>query len=231
MMIEIIFLWITVILAIATIYQRKAVHAVLLRAGVSIMAAGSYLVLLAPDVAIAEAMIGSLLGTFVYILLLKNPGTLVVGYVPVRMLFDNRGYGFEGIQYEIIERFAKEQGFKLRIERFQDMKDLLYALGHEMIDVACGPIVGKGERILKTKLYKFKGKMYDYLSLQDLFNMRGYSLKDAKDIEYITDTQYIIEAAPHIKNEIENFIRNLKHSGEFKSILSKYLGGKEEEQS
>ncbi|MCS7240035.1 MAG: DUF4040 domain-containing protein [Candidatus Bipolaricaulota bacterium] len=73
----------------------------------SLVLAGLYLVLAAPDVALTEAAVGFGLVTFVYLLALRRTGKLVVAAVPLYPLLYPAGEGIAGLEWEILERFAR----------------------------------------------------------------------------------------------------------------------------
>ncbi len=73
----------------------------------SLVLAALYLVLAAPDVALTEAAIGFGLVTFVYLLALRRTGKLVVAASPLYPLLYAEGERVAGLEWEILERFAR----------------------------------------------------------------------------------------------------------------------------
>lgn len=73
----------------------------------SLVLAALYLVLAAPDVALTEAAIGFGLVTFIYLLALRRTGKLVVAASPLYPLLYQEGERIAGLEWEILERFAR----------------------------------------------------------------------------------------------------------------------------
>lgn len=73
----------------------------------SLVLAGLYLVLAAPDVALTEAAVGFGLVTFVYLLALRRTGKLVVAASPLYPLLYPEGERIAGLEWEILARFAR----------------------------------------------------------------------------------------------------------------------------
>ncbi len=73
----------------------------------SLVLAGLYLVLAAPDVALTEAAVGFGLVTFVYLLALRRTGKLVVAASPLYPLLYPEGERIAGLEWEILGRFAR----------------------------------------------------------------------------------------------------------------------------
>lgn len=214
-------MWLMFFLALMTVIQRNPFHAVLMRMALSAVAVGAYALYLAPDVAIAEAMLGAILTTFVYILILKVPGRIRVGYVPVRFLFEEHSWGFEGIQYEIINKFAKDYGYKLEYERFENLDDLVDALESGYVDLGCGPIVIFEEElgILETRIYRVGEKEMDFLSLQN--EMLDGNLNEVDVNSFRTGWYTIGFSSSH--REFKEFLRDMRMSGLVDKIRNKYV--------
>ena len=201
--------WMMVVLALLTVLQKRPVHSVITRMALSIFAILAYYLLMAPDVALAEAMLGGLLTTFIYVSMLRNPVRIRVGYVPVRIIFEEHPWGKDGIAAEIVRKFARSMGYDVEYVRFESVEDLLESLESGYVDVACGPIVDRGFPILKTKIFRDEdGKEVDFLS------MRGPG-------EFVRDANYTI---PSNLKDFEDFLSDLKERGELDEIVKKYAG-------
>lgn len=98
----------TIALAGFSLTRRRLLWGVVGIGAHSLMLAGMFLLLAAPDVALTEASIGFGLVTFVYLLALRRTGKLVVAAVPVYPLIYPRGERVEGLAWEVLQRLARE---------------------------------------------------------------------------------------------------------------------------
>ncbi len=202
-----------VTIALATLFQKSVLRAVMLRLVLSILAVALYTVYMAPDVGLAEAMIGALLMTYVYMLLIKSPRSIIVGVVPLKILFEKHPWGFDGIEYVLLERFAKSHGYSLEIIEYENESDLLESLKNGEIDAACGPVHTQGIQIIPTKIFVLEdGHEKDFLRMSE---------EDSKRIVNVKETFYTILMSEHVE-EFQDFLENLKRSGEFDEIIYKY---------
>ncbi|MCD6442852.1 MAG: DUF4040 domain-containing protein [Thermotogae bacterium] len=214
-------LWMMFFLSITTVMQKNLFHAVLMRMALSAIAVGAYAVYLAPDVAITEAMLGAILTTFVYILILKIPGRIRVGYIPLRFLFEEYPWGFDGIQYEIVRDFARRYGYRLEYEKFDDERDLIEALKSGYIDLACGPILTFEEDlgVLETRIYRIGDRNVDFLSLQRKISDGILNEEDVEDFKEGWYTVGFSRSHP----EFKEFLKMMRSNGAIDRIKEKYV--------
>ena len=204
--------WAMVVVSVFVILQSDPTRAVLLRLSLSILAIGAYMLYMAPDVALAEAMLGSLLTTFVYILMLKSPVVMRVGYTPSKYLIEEHPWGMDGIFKELVDLFSKERGYDVEYVRFESTEDLVESFNSGYLDVACGPITD-GFPILETRVYTLEdGSEKDFLSMkrEDFENVKGWRK------EY-----YGILSK---KRDFSTFLKDLKERGVIREIVQKYTG-------
>ncbi len=205
--------WTMVALAILTVSQKHPLNAVLLRLALSVLAVGAYALYSAPDVALAEAMLGSLLTTFVYILMIRSPVKIRVGYVPVRILFEEHHWGLDGLFKEIVERFARYRGYEIDYVRFEDVEEMLESLESGYVDIACGPVVDRGIPILETKMFELEdGREIDFLSMKEEYSPLVVSSRNS---------HYTIVS--NVEG-FEDFIEEMRKKGEIKGLIRKYAG-------
>ncbi len=208
-------LWGMVFLALLTVNQVKVFHGVLMRLALSISAVGAYFVLMAPDVALTEGMIGALLMTYVYILLVRSPNVIKVGFLEKKILFEKRPVGYDGLQYQLLKNFSHAYGYSMEIIKYNSEEELLEALKNDEIDVACGGIFEGGIPILPTKLFKLKnGEVKDFISMKN---------EDFENVVETKDAYYTILFKEHGEEFLE-FLKDLKDSGEYERIVRKYAG-------
>ncbi|MFN3346548.1 MAG: hydrogenase subunit MbhD domain-containing protein [Candidatus Bipolaricaulaceae bacterium] len=94
-------------LAVFALTRKRLLWGVIGVGAHSLVLAALYLVLAAPDVALTEAAIGFGLVTFVYLLALRRTGKLVVAASPLYPLLYAEGERIAGLEWEILERFAR----------------------------------------------------------------------------------------------------------------------------
>jgi len=103
----------------------------------------------------------------------------------------------------------------LEILQYNTKEELLEDLEKGIIDVASGPFFEDGIDIVPTKIYTLiDGRKVDVLSMSE---------ENAKMIEAEAMGTYKIVFREH-REEFENFLEEIKESGEFDEILKKYLG-------
>lgn len=93
--------------AVFALTRRRLLWGVLGVGTHSLVLAGLYLVLAAPDVALAQAAIGFGLVTFVYLLAIRHTGKLVVAACEAYPLLYSEGEEIRGLEWEILVRFAR----------------------------------------------------------------------------------------------------------------------------
>jgi len=208
-------------IAFYTVFQKRFIQGVLGRTALSILAVALYVFLGAPDVAIAEALLGALLTTFVYILVIKNPGVLTVGMTPVRVLFEKRENAYMGLEYEVIHRFCKEYGYTLKIMEFERPEEVMEAVREGIVDIGCGGLVSEeGIKYLETRLLNIGGKMMDLLRYQDKA-FKGEIKEGPEDVRKGYYVFLVSDKAGEIGDRFIEFIER----EDLKTLIKKYLGG------
>ncbi len=208
-----IYLWMLVFTAGIAVVQKRTLHGVILRLLLSTLVVGAYVYYMAPDVALTEAMIGALLTTYVYILILRGVNLLRVGFVNTQLLFEKRPVGYDGIEYVLLKNFCDSYGYKMKIMEFDDKKELFEALKRGEIDVACGDVVDDGIKILETSVFTFKDRTEKGLLNIDM-NEKDMIISERKGF-------YTMKFVNH-KEEFEAYIREIKDKGEFDEVIEKY---------
>lgn len=106
-MVTVLLAILAVLLVMFSLTQKRLLWGVIGVGVHSLVLAGLYLVLAAPDVALTEAAVGFGLVTFVYLLALRRTGKLVVAASPLYPLLYQEGERVTGLEWEILERFAR----------------------------------------------------------------------------------------------------------------------------
>ncbi|HDG61601.1 MAG: hypothetical protein B5M49_03015 [Thermotoga sp. 4484_232] len=204
-----------------TVFQKRFIQGVLGRTALSILAVALYVFLGAPDVAIAEALLGALLTTFVYILVIKNPGVLTVGMTPVRILFEKREDAYIGLEYEVIHRFCREYGYTLKIMEFERPEEVMEAVREGIVDIGCGGLVSEeGIKYLETRLLDIGGNVMDILRYQD----KAFKGEIKESPEGVRKGYYVFLVSDKAGEMGDRFIEFIERE-DLKTLIKKYLGG------
>ena len=113
--------------AVIALSQRRRLAAIIGLGLFSFALAVVYLLLHAPDVALTEATIGAGLITAIYVLAIRRTGRLEVVADEVPGLLAREGERIVGLEYEILERFARHLGLDLSVQLvpYRDVVDLV----------------------------------------------------------------------------------------------------------
>lgn len=120
--------------------QSRRLSAIIGMGLFSFMLAAVYLLMHAPDVAITEATIGAALVTAIYVLAIRRTGRLIVVADEVPSLMAREGDHITGLEYEILEGFAREIGLDLSV-RFVPLRRVRWLIAHHEADMGAGGIV------------------------------------------------------------------------------------------
>jgi len=131
------------VVAALTLCQRRRLIAVIGMGVFSLLLSAVYLLAAAPDVAVAEAAIGSALVTVIYVLAIRKTGRLVVVGCEVPGLLGREGKRVVGLEHDVLEGFARELGLDLYVQ-FVPRESIEPALLRGEADIAAGGLV-KGD--------------------------------------------------------------------------------------
>jgi len=110
-----------IVLAIGVITGSNPIRSIIFMGAFSITIATYYYDMGAPDVAMAEATLGAVFTTFIYIVAIKHRGSIKIAYIRKVPFFYKTKDGFDGIEYQILHEFAKQINMKLEITRIADI--------------------------------------------------------------------------------------------------------------
>ncbi|HCZ05626.1 MAG TPA: hypothetical protein DHV12_00575 [Thermotogae bacterium] len=127
--------------ALITVLQRKLLHGIIARGMFGLSASLVYAFLGAPDVAVTEALMGALLVTFLYVVVVKSTGVLRVGFMTLHPMIEEINGETEGLEADILKTFCREYHLKSEFHKFDDEKEMEEALKEGRIDVACGGLM------------------------------------------------------------------------------------------
>lgn len=128
------------IVAGVSLTQARRLSAIIGMGLFSFMLAAVYLLMHAPDVAITEATIGAALVTAIYILAIRRTGRLTVVADEVPGLIAREGNHIDGLEYELLLGFAKEQGLDLSVQ-FVPQRRVRWLVAHREADIGAGGII------------------------------------------------------------------------------------------
>jgi uncharacterized MnhB-related membrane protein len=162
------------IVAIAVLLQTNLLNAVVVLGVFSLLSSGIYLLLGAPDVAVTEGAIGVALVTFIYVIALSNRGKLkVVGEEVPGFLFSKKGR-LKGVDYEILESFAKGMDLQLEVE-FVSGGTILDHYYRESQDIIAGAFMPtpKGKKKLTFSEEYLQGDLFEIYPDEDIRRIKN----------------------------------------------------------
>jgi len=143
--------------------QSRRLSAIIGMGLFSFILAAVYVLMHAPDVAITEATIGAALVTAIYVLAIRRTGRLIVVADEVPGLIAREGDHITGLEYEILDGFAREIGLELSVQ-FVPLRRVRWLIAHHEADMGAGGMIPLAEvegglyatpRHLKTGVYAF----------------------------------------------------------------------------
>ena len=143
-----VFLVMLVVLALMSLEIKNLLSAIIVLGTFSLILSLMFYYLHAPDVAIAEAAIGSGFTTVIFLIAIKKRGVLVMLTYPHSRFFyyDNEGQP-TGLDYDILSLFAKKLGLELEVKNVQNWQELIPRLIAEK-----GDIIGSGMTRLDSRI-------------------------------------------------------------------------------
>jgi len=128
------------VVAAIALFQSRRLSAIIGMGLFSFMLAAVYLLMNAPDVAITEATIGAALVTAIYVLAIRRTGRLTVVADEVPGLLAREGDHIVGLEYEILEGFARHIGLDLSIQ-FVPLRRVRWLVAHQEADLGAGGMI------------------------------------------------------------------------------------------
>ncbi len=152
------------IVAVAALSQRRRLAAIIGMGLFSFLLAVVYLLLHAPDVALTEATIGAALITAIYVLAIRRTGRLAVVADEAPGLLAREGDRIVGLEYEILDRFARHLGLDLSVQ-IVPHRDVAESVRCGEADIGGGGLVPSGgegalatRQHLETALFTIGGR-------------------------------------------------------------------------
>lgn len=162
-MIRYIFGMTAIFVTIFIFFSNKTFNSFLYRTILSVLMVAIYTLYLAPDVALAEAMLGALLSTFVYLLTFKIHSKIKVVIVEIPILCENHQNIPVGLIPEILNDFAKKYNHKIEFIYEESISKVDKLLLSGEVDIA---ISYDGDfKILEIPIYKHKDRELTYFEI------------------------------------------------------------------
>jgi len=164
--------------------QTRRLSAIIGMGLFSLILAAVYLLMHAPDVAITEATIGAALVTAIYVLAIRRTGRLTVVADEAPGLIAREGDSIVGLEYEILEGFARQIGLDLSVH-FVPLRRVRWLVAHHEADLGAGGMIplASGESALastpahlETGVFAFpaKRKQRESEPLEEVPDYEGY---------------------------------------------------------
>jgi len=153
----------------------------------------------APDVAIAEAAIGSGFATVIFLIAIKKKGVLIILTYPHSRFFyfDVKDYP-AGFDYDILSLFARKLGIELEVRCVQDWRELIPQLTSGKGDVIGAGMTRLDERMKQISFSDdyFPTKVVivtniENTTLNSLSDLKGKVVTSVKDTSYLSALQSI----------------------------------------
>ncbi len=189
----IVFLIMLVILALVALEIKNLLNAVIVLGAFSLILSLIFYYLHAPDIAIAEAAIGSGFTTVIFLIAIKKRGILIMLTYPHSRFFyyDNNGQP-TGLDYDILSLFAKKLDVELEVKSVETWQELIPQLVSEK-----GDLIGAGMTILdsRTKQINFSDGYFPtkVVLVTNIDNVNLNYLPDIKDktVTSVKGTSYL----------------------------------------
>ena len=145
-----VFLIMLVLLALVTLEIKNLLNAVIVLGAFSLVLSLIFYYLHAPDVAIAEAAIGSGFTTIIFLLAIKKRGILIMlTYPHSRFFFYDQEGKPTGLDYDILFLFARTLDVELEVRTMETWRELIPQLLREK-----GDMIGAGLTVIDNHSQK-----------------------------------------------------------------------------
>ena len=195
----IVFLIMLPLLALVALEIKNLLSAVIILGSFSLVLSLVFYYLHAPDVAIAEAAIGSGFATVIFLIAIKKKGVLIMLTYPHSRFFyyDVKDYP-AGFDYDILSLFARKLGIELEVRCVQDWRELIPQLTSGKGDVIGAGMTRLDERMKQISFSDdyFPTKVVivtniENTTLNSLSDLKGKVVTSVKDTSYLSALQSI----------------------------------------
>jgi ABC-type amino acid transport substrate-binding protein len=187
------------VLALVALEIKNLLSAVIVLSAFSLVLSLVFYYLHAPDVAIAEAAIGSGFATVIFLIAIKKRGVLIILTYPHSRFFyyDDKGRP-AGFDYDILSLFARKLGIELEVRQVQNWQELIPQLISGKGDVIGAGMTRLDERMkqicfsdgyFSTKVVIVTNR--ENTALNSLSDLKGKIVTSVKDTSYLSALQSI----------------------------------------
>jgi len=187
------------VLALVALEIKNLLSAVIVLSAFSLVLSLVFYYLHAPDVAIAEAAIGSGFATVIFLIAIKKRGVLIMLTYPHSRFFyyDDKGRP-TGFDYDILSLFARKLSIELEVRQVQDWRKLI-----PQLISGNGDVIGAGMTRLDERMKRicfsdgyFPTKVVivtniKNTALNSLSDLKGKIVTSVKDTSYLSALQSI----------------------------------------
>jgi len=195
----IVFLIMLPVLALVALEIKNLLSSVIVLSAFSLVLSLIFYFLHAPDVAIAEAAIGSGFATVIFLIAIKKKGVLIMLTYPHSRFFyyDDKGRP-AGFDYDILSLFARKLGIELEVKCVQDWQELIPQFISGKGDVIGAGMTRLGERMkhicfsdgyFPTKVVIVTN--IENTALNSLSDLKGKIVTSVKGTSYLSALQSI----------------------------------------
>ncbi|HPE41019.1 MAG TPA: DUF4040 domain-containing protein [Bacteroidales bacterium] len=231
-MFSVIFWLLALCLSIGLLFEKNLKTSILFFGLFGTITSGAYLFMGAPDVSFASLALGAGFTTFVFLIAIRKTGTVRVKYILTPyMVFKNPDDNLTGFEYELLKAFLLEQNLEAEYTPF-----VLDRIDRKETDILIGGIFDIKKmnidekkwlkvEVLNTKIFKD-----DSSEEIDLVRIKKEILKKgmpSESFKYLKESQYLFlieHHRPELADDLRQFIKELKNSGEFEDMVRRYIG-------
>lgn len=227
-----IFWFFAFVLSIALLIEKNLKTAILFFGLFGTITSGAYLFMGAPDVSFASLALGAGFTTFVFLIAIRKTGMVKVKYINTPyMVFHVQEKSLSGFEYELLRSFLIEQNLDAQYSLLDSRQ-----INRKETDIIIGGIFDTEKmkidekkwlkvEILETKIFQDQN-----LGEIDLVRMKKEILDQntpSDAFDYLRDAQYfflIEHHRPELAEDLRQFIKELKNSGEYQEMVRRYIG-------
>lgn len=220
------------LLSIALLIEKNLKTSILYFGLFGTITSGAYLFMGAPDVSFASLALGAGFTTFVFLIAIKKTGTLRVKYFPTPyMIFGTKEGKLSGFEYELLKSFLIEQNLEAEYS-IPDSKEI----NRKETDIVIGGLFSTEKmkldekKWLKVSVLETKIFMDSKSREVDLVRMKKEIMEHetpSDEFEFVRESNYVFlieHHRPELAEDLRQYIKDLKNSGEFQEMVRRYIG-------
>jgi putative multicomponent Na+:H+ antiporter subunit B len=153
-----------------------------------------------------------------------------MGFVETPYMIERNASGFEGLEWQIISRMEKIEGYEIESIQYDNIDEAISDLKKRKLDILCGGITKEKTEstkeieylpYLETMIFSYNDEKIDYVHLKSLSTKKS-------EIKAMPShrTSYVFlfsEASLDIKEVMEENINDLKENNEIEKMVERFL--------